>query len=328
MERIDDTIILKYLQGSCSDEELQQLTVWMKESKENRDKLFALEESFHLGNLERYSEPTFLDRAERKMKARIDAYEKERARVHYIKRSMQYAATLLVLIVGAFAAKYLVSSNITDPTITIAYNGAVREFTLPDGTKVWLNENAVLKYPKEFTNDSRKVSLQGEAYFEVTKDKARPFTVSTDAMQVKVLGTKFNVRSDKGSALAEATLVEGEVEVTGNKSEGQIILSPGQKAELNTQTGRLCVKQVNAKLDAVWRDDLIPFEKATITEIASTLERFYNVKIILSSDVNNNTYSGVLKKRESIDSVLNSLKNSIPITYKKSGHKVYIHQSY
>lgn len=328
MERIDDTIILKYLQGGCSEEELQQLTAWIKESKENRDKLFTLEESFYLGDLDKYSTPSFLDKAEQKMKNRIDTYEKERARVHYIKRAMQCAATFLVLLVGAFAVKYFVASSITDHTMTIAYNGAVKEFTLPDGTKVWLNKDAVLKYPKEFTNDSRNVSLEGEAYFEVTKDKTRPFTVSTDAMQVKVLGTKFNVKSDKGSAFAEATLLEGEVQVKGNKSEGQIILSPGQKAELNMQTGRLCVKQVNAKLDAVWRDDLIPFEKATITEIASTLERFYNVKIILSPDINNNTYSGVLKKRESIDSVLNSLKNSIPILYKKTGHKVYIHQSH
>lgn len=327
MERIDDTIILKYLQGDCSEEELQQLTAWLKDSKENRKELFNLEESFHLAQLDKYSTPEFINRAEQRIHAQIKEYDKVCARTFYIKRFMQYAALLLLLIVGGFAVKHLVYSSLTEASMTIAYDGSVKEFILPDGTKVWLNKDAVLKYPKEFAENHRNVTLEGEAYFEVTKDKTRPFTVLTNDMQIRVLGTKFNVKNDKNSLIAEATLLEGEVEVKGNQSEGQIILSPGQKAELNLKTGRLHVKQVNAKLDAVWRDDLIPFDKATITEIASTLERFYDVKIILSPDINNNTYSGVLKKRESIDSVLNSLKNSIPISYEMTGHKIYIKQS-
>lgn len=327
MERIDDTIILKYLQGECSDNELQQLNDWLRESKENRKELFTLEESFHLAKMEQYAAPDFLDKAEKKLNNKIAEYEKERSRVFFMKRVMQYAAAFIILAVGTYSVVHFTSSSIED-TMTIAYNGSIKEFSLPDGTKVWLNKDAVLKYPKKFATDHRNVSLEGEAYFEVSKDKKRPFTVATDAMKVRVLGTKFNVRSDKHSSLAETSLLEGEVEVTGNRAEGQIILAPGQKAELDLKTGRLCVKQVNAKLDAVWRDDLIPFEKATIAEIASTLERFYNVKIVLSADINNSTYSGVLRKRESIDSVLNSLKNSIPISYKVSGHKIYLHQSH
>lgn len=91
----------------------------------------------------------------------------------------------------------------------------------------------------------------------------------------------------------------------------------------------MVVKQVNAKLDAVWRDNLIPFEKATISEIANTLEYFYKVKVVLSPDIDENTYSGVLRKRGSIDSVLNSLKNAIPINYKISKtNVVYIQPSH
>jgi len=104
-------------------------------------------------------------------------------------------------------------------------------------------------------------------------------------MRVRVLGTTFNFKCDKRCRIAEATLIEGEIEVKGNKDEGQIVLAPGQRAELNRNSGRLTVKQVDAKLDAVWSDNLIPFNKANIFTITKALERFYDVKIILSPDI-------------------------------------------
>lgn len=144
-------------------------------------------------------------------------------------------------------------------------------------------------------------------------------------MRVRVLGTIFNFKCNKSCRIAEATLIEGEIEVKGNREEGQIILTPGQRAELNKNNGRLTVKQVDAKLDAVWHDNLIPFQKADIFTIAKALERFYDVKIILSPDIQaNRTYSGVLRKKSNIESVLKSLQNSIPIDYKIVGNNIFI----
>ena len=209
--------------------------------------------------------------------------------------------------------------------IAVASEGNVEEIVLPDGTKVWLNQSAVLKYPREFSDKERNVYLEGEAYFEVTKNRHKPFTVESDAMRVRVLGTTFNFKCDKRCRIAEATLIEGEIEVKGNKDEGQIVLAPGQRAELNRNSGRLTVKQVDAKLDAVWRDNLIPFNKANIFTITKALERFYDVKIILSPDIRSDkTYSGVLKKKSTIESVLKSLQNSIPIEYKIVGNNIFI----
>ena len=209
--------------------------------------------------------------------------------------------------------------------VAVANEGIVKEVVLPDGTKVWLNNAAMLKYPREFSEKERNVYLDGEAYFEVTKNRHKPFTVESDAMRVRVLGTTFNFKCDKRCRIAEATLIEGEIEVKGNKDEGQIVLAPGQRAELNRNSGRLTVKQVDAKLDAVWRDNLIPFNKANIFTITKALERFYDVKIILSPDIRSDkTYSGVLKKKSTIESVLKSLQNSIPIEYKIVGNNIFI----
>lgn len=137
-------------------------------------------------------------------------------------------------------------------------------------------------------------------------------------MDVRVLGTSFNIKCRPDNSFAETTLVEGEVEVKDKSDKGRITLLPGQKAVLNRVTGRMQVKQVDPKMEIVWHNDLISFEKSSIFQIAAALERFYGVKIILSPDVDStNTYSGVLKKKDNIESVLNSLRNSIPFNYKK-----------
>ena len=93
-------------------------------------------------------------------------------------------------------------------------------------TKVWLNKNTTLKYPHEFAGKGRKVYLEGEGYFEVMRNLAKPFVVQSEAMQVRVLGTVFNLKSDKATKSAVATLLKGEVEVKGNHGEGMIILAP------------------------------------------------------------------------------------------------------
>jgi putative anti-sigma factor len=242
-------------------------------------------------------------------------------------RWMKYAAVIAAMLVmgGGIGYWFYQSGNNQQMMVAVASEGIVKEVVLPDGSKVWLNNAATLKYPREFSEKERNVYLEGEAYFEVTKNRHKPFTVQSDAIRVRVLGTTFNLKSDKRCRIAEATLIEGEIEVKGNKEEGQIILTPGQRAELNKNNGRLTVKQVDAKLDAVWHDNLIPFQKADIFTITKALERFYDVKIILSPDIQTGkTYSGVLKRKSNIESVLKSLQNSIPIDYKIVGNNIFI----
>ena len=202
-------------------------------------------------------------------------------------------------------------------TLIVSTNIQTQCIQLPDGSKVTLNRHSQLSYPETF-NKERIVKLNGEAYFEVARNHEKPFMVKSPAMDVRVLGTSFNIKCRPDNSFAETTLVEGEVEVKDKSDKGRITLLPGQKAVLNRVTGRMQVKQVDPKMEIVWHNDLIPFEKSSIFQIAAALERFYGVKIILSPDVDStNTYSGVLKKKDNIESVLNSLRNSIPFNYKK-----------
>ena len=286
-----------------------------------------MEEIYHLGKFDQYANEQRILRAEKQLYKKLDEEKSKQKIALNMQRWMKYAAMIaVILVIGGGAGYWLYQNgNNQQMMVAVANEGIVKEVILPDGTKVWLNNSATLKYPREFSEKERNVYLDGEAYFEVTKNRHKPFTVQSDAMRVRVLGTTFNFKSDKNCRIAEATLIEGEIEVKGNKEEGQIILAPGQRAELNKNNGRLTVKQVNAKLDAVWHDNLIPFQQADIFTISKALERFYDVKIILSPDIQaDKTYSGVLKRKSNIESVLKSLQNSIPIDYKIVGNNIFI----
>ena len=291
MRNLSEEIINRYLTGQCSEEELIEVNAWISESDENARQLFRMEEIYHLGKFDHYADEQRMANAEKRLYKQLSQEKKKKDKVLHMHRWMRYAAILAVaLLMGGGAGYWFYNRPEHQMLVAVANEGIVKEVVLPDGTKVWLNNAATLKYPREFSEKERNVYLDGEAYFEVTKNRHKPFTVESDAMRVRVLGTTFNF-----------------------------------KCELNRNSGRLTVKQVDAKLDAVWRDNLIPFNKANIFTITKALERFYDVKIILSPDIRSDkTYSGVLKKKSTIESVLKSLQNSIPIEYKIVGNNIFI----
>jgi ferric-dicitrate binding protein FerR (iron transport regulator) len=327
MKDLSDNTLKNFLAGECSEKELAEINTFIHESEENARRLFCMEELYRLGKNDASVTPERIDRAEKRLFKRIEQEEAQRSRRITIGKWRKYAAmTLLVLFAGGGLGYWLRSADSCgDMIVESATGSAVKEILLPDGTKVWLNNGATIRYAGKPGGKERNVYIDGEAYLEVVKDSQKPFIVQSDVMQVRVLGTTFNFKNDKTHKIAETTLIEGEIEIKGNNNEGMIVLTPGQRAELNKSTGRLTVRQVNARLDAVWRNDLIPFEQADLFTIIQTLERFYHVKIILSPNVRTDvTYSGVLKKKNTIESVLDLLKNAIPINYKIAGKNIFI----
>lgn len=325
MSKLNEDILIRYLENRCSEEDFARINEWMKESDANANELFRMEEVYHLGKFPFDAETELVAKAERRLVKRLEQEKEQKQKVFKLHIMLRYVAAIAVLAMMAVGLTYWFRDKEENMLVAIASQGQVREMVLPDGTKVWLNQASKLRYPQTFEGNERHVYLEGEAYFEVTRNREKPFTVKSRAMDVRVLGTSFNVKCLSDNGVAEATLVEGEVEVTGNRTKGMITLAPGQKAIVNPVTGRMQVKQVDANMEIVWHNDLIPFEKSTIFQIASVLERFYDVKIILSPDVDGSkTYSGVLKKKDSIESVLRSLKNSIPFNFKKVDGNIFI----
>lgn len=329
MEHLNDDIINRYLAGNYTEDDLDKINRWIGQSDDNARYFFRLEEAYQLGKAGQKDMQGRLTRAEQRLYQRLAAERRHAGHTARFRprRWMAYAAAAVLAIgVLTFAHWYLQSEASQNMVTIVATGGKVRMVTLPDSTRVWLNDSSQLRYPRRFTRDVRLVHVEGEAYFEVTKNKEKPFIVQSDAMQVRVLGTVFNFKSSPRLQIDEATLIQGEIEVKGNKNEGMVVLSPGQRAELDRTKGRLTVRQVEAGMDAVWHDNLIRFDKINIPGIARNLERFYGVKIVISPHIHTGrTYSGVLKRKDSIDSVLALLQNTIPIRYKIKGKTIYLY---
>lgn len=326
MSKLDEKIIADFLMGKCSEEELRTLNNWLDESEENARLLFASEELYCLGKAgDASADARKVEEAEKRLMQRLAGEEKTLRKKVLFRRWMQYAA----IVVGSFflgGAGYWVYWNARHkpvPMVTVVAGNTVKELMLPDGTKVWLNKNTTLQYANGFAGDTRLVRLEGEGYFDVKRNPAKPFIVQSEAMQVKVLGTVFNLKADKG-AKAVATLLKGEVEVKGNRGEGMIVLSPGQQAELNGMTRKLTVKTAEPGIEG-WHNTVFDLKQTDIYALCKILEKAYDVKIVLAPGIDTvKTYSGPLKKKETVGATLDLIKNSIGIQYKIVGGNVFV----
>ena len=168
MGKLDEKIIVKFLAGECSEEELRSLNVWLEESEENAHELFTLEELYHLGKSDAVSEEALLAKAEKQLSQRLGEERKRKLKRTLFHRWMQYAA----IAVGAFFIGgmgywfYQAGSRSSESLVTVTANETIKELMLPDGTKVWLNKNTILQYPRNFEGGERHVYLNGEGFFE------------------------------------------------------------------------------------------------------------------------------------------------------------------
>ncbi|MDR3251182.1 MAG: FecR domain-containing protein, partial [Tannerella sp.] len=196
-------------------------------------------------------------------------------------------------------------------TITVPPGQRVN-LTLPDGTDVWLNARTSISYPVVFGRKERMMKLDGEAYFEVAKDKDKPFTVRTRDGEIEVTGTDFNVQAYSSENIFETTLMEGSVRVRLNDgAASEVRLSPGQKASL--EAGKLRIENVEDFSHYRWREGLICFSNNTFVEIMHDFERYYGVKInVLNQKVLKRRYTGKFRYTDGIDYALRVLQKNIP----------------
>ncbi len=324
--QINDDIKNRFLSGECTDEELVMLRDWMKANPEEARELFGMERLYDEMKAQSMPKEKIL-LAEHKMTERIEAMQAELHHAHIVRMWRRAAAIVVVCVLTGMAWMYLQHRAFFKPEMVVAMASAENDttVTLPDGTKVWLNKLASIQYPKDFEGEERKVLLDGEGYFEVTKNPHKPFIVESDVMSVRVLGTIFNFKVEKAKQRAVVSLLQGEVRVAGNHNEGMMVLSPGQKACVDAKTGKMTLSEADVYQDALWHEYKTMFNNETIRGIARMLERIYQVQVVVDPAIDrSSTYSGVIKEKETIDSVLDLLQNTLPIRYKLKGNKVYI----
>lgn len=325
MDKIDYELLIRFYKKDCSEEERQLVMKWVNRSPENAEQFFKWEELYHLGRMPEHENDILLRKSEKKLMERLRAEERMARSYVSVHRWVRYVAVVIVVcaLLGVLGWYWTAEQN--QWLVAATGRGETLELVLPDSSRVWLNENTELKYPMKFADNERTLFLSGEAYFEVTKNKHQPFTVHGLTMDVQVLGTKFNFRNAVGNHLAEASLIEGEVKVKGHKGEGLITLSPGQKVTLNSLNCQMKVLETDVQLDAVWHDNLIPFKNADLFKIAQVLETLYGMEVILSPNINHKaTYSGFIRRKDSVEDVLNILKGTMHLQYKINNGTIFI----
>ena len=190
-----------------------------------------------------------------------------------------------------------------------------------------MNSNSEIQYSTTYGENERKILLSGEAYFEVTPDKNRPFRVETPDFTVKVLGTAFNVASYTGNDHSGATLISGKVAIKNNRREELLVLHPGQKATYSKATKKLIVKDVDTDAETAWKNAFITFERSGIKQIIEKLEYIYGEQIILQlmpDNCSQITYSGAVAREDSLENVLKNLQNVIPFHFKRVSERFVI----
>ena len=203
--------------------------------------------------------------------------------------------------------------------------GTFYHLVLSDGTKVWLNADSNIKYPVSFGQDKREVSLRGEGYFEVAKDSARPFIMSTDKMDVKVLGTTFDVNTYEDEGKSFVVLVEGLVEVSAGKGESRII-TPGYMAEVDMHDvqAKIHVSKCDTEHYIAWKSGNFSFRNASLTEILKRVSRYYDVTVIREQVFEEEYYTGDVSSDVSLESLLAVIESSTSVSFKVERKIVYV----
>lgn len=240
---------------------------------------------------------------------------------------LKYAAMLaLVFSVGLGIYHFSRMAELHNRTYTEVRvkNGEHKRVMLPDGTKVILNAGSFMKYPECFSEDCRRIEMDGEAFFEVVPDKDKPFIVSTKDANVKVLGTSFNVKAYDVDELISVSVRSGKVQV--DMADAMMRLLPDEQLVFSRENGEIQKRNESAHHATVWIDGGLYFNKTPIRSVVKELERRYNCKIELSGNTPYDNYIYGEHDNKSLESVLKSIRYSTDIKYRMEGDKIILYK--
>jgi transmembrane sensor len=205
--------------------------------------------------------------------------------------------------------------------------GGQYQVNLPDGTRVWLNAESVIKFPISFVDlKERRVELQGEAYFEVEKDATKPFFVSTDKQEVRVLGTHFNISSYKDELDTKTTLLEGSVKVRllNTKRVSQKVLKPGDQSQIRATSVQINVVTVDPQSEIAWKNGHFFFENEPIEDIMKQVKRWYDIDVEYEDNMAGKTIWGSVTRYGNVSKVLSVLESTGGVHFKIEGRRIIV----
>ncbi len=212
---------------------------------------------------------------------------------------------------------------------TLKYNtlstpmGGQYQLSLPDGSKVWLNSGSSIRFPTAFIGKERVIELKGEAFFDIKENKKMPFIVRTNnSMDIRVLGTQFNVMAYDDEKSINTTLLEGSVQIL--KESGTAFLEPGQAAILNKGTGKIKVAIADIDEAVAWKNGYFIFSNENIESIMRKVSRWYNVEVDYQGNLSNKDFVGTISRDKNISEILKMLELTGAIHFRIEGRRITV----
>ena len=256
-----------------------------------------------------------MERSEDKVEVNLKDKEQP-VRLWAFPRFQRYVAAACVVVAVFLSVSLYIGIKIGQPEMaqqTYSNWGGKSEVALPDGSNVWIHSATSLTYNTNYYSKNRNVRLNGEAYFDVAHDKDHPFVVETEGMKITVHGTKFNVESFPGSENTFVSLKEGSVSLE-TKAETRF-LHPGEVGTFNKRNGRLQIEKGDIELAVSWASNQIVFKNRPLNEICPLLSKWYNVKINLSPELQEQYRYTFTLRHEPLEEIMRIMSRIHPINY-------------
>lgn len=333
-------LIAKYLAGECAPEEVRELEEWVVSDAAHEKHFREASGAWRLVNARSFITPDAMERdwnalrAKLNLKAdgndvtgtvRMDPSASGRSAgrrkvVFTLPILLRIAAVILLFMAPVFLLyRYLLS----DHEITVAAYDAPKETTLPDGTAITINTGSYIVYPSGFSGPLRRVTLSGEALFEVARDRSRPFIVSSGDFSVRVAGTTFFIDTETNHKTAEVILESGCVRVYGTGQPGQpVTILPGERAEITPDGRKITKGMTTGRNYLAWKTGHIVFDNTPLSEVAGVLQQVYRKEITISGPHLASCPITVTFDNQTLDEVLQVISATLGLRVSQTGSAI------
>ena len=314
-----EDIIIRYLEGRASVTERMQLLKWLRKKENrivfNRSKV-VWKKSQDVNILPKGSEQSWLFIQDQMLQKSFKRWQYS-DKVNLLVR----IAAIFFFVLSLGGATYFISNQQerekNQYTQVEAENGQISKVKLPDGSMVWLNSGSKISYNNRFADSNREVKLDGEAYFQVQKDKDLSFVVNSGKIQVKVHGTRFNVSAYPESENIDIVLESGKVQLLSSEvASFQYFLSPGEKASFIKSNNKLNISKVNTIKYTSWKDGILNIYDQPLVELVKRLEKRYNQEFEFDEELKDFPFTFTIKN-EPLEEIIQIMEKIAPIKTKQ-----------
>ena len=323
---IDEEVLVAFLKGELDAAQAAAVEAWYDRSAANRRMLGQVYYILYVSDRINDAAGIDVERSLRQFKRRMHAGRRISLRRSAVR--IAAAAVIAAVLLAGGLTTVLLSKRLAQPVTVVTQLGERSQVVLPDGTKVWLNSSSSVEYVAPFFSRQRRVKMEGEAYFEVEHDRRAPFVVSTNGLDIEVLGTRFNIRNDDNEHRVTTVLLEGAVKAyASGREQASVRLHPAQQLVFDTRTHAMRLTDCpSAERSINWIDGRFCFEHDTFGEIVAELPRYYNVDIrFMDNRLRDMRFSGNFRVEDGIYHIMSVLQLTYKFNYRIAGNDIELY---